>query len=189
MKEIDLSLLHSSATDKIEIDEFYDIPSDYYEDTDVKSLENVHAMGCITRETDDVYYVDIDVEGTMVLQDSISLEDVNYPFSTHIEGNLEEFVTNLENSLDILEFLWENIVLEIPSRVVKDDAHIKTEGDGWCLTSEEDYESSKDNKLSDLKELLEIDPVTSAKDRAFLGGFYLYLTRKGEHGQEDGKKK
>ena len=44
-------------------------------------------------------------------------------------------------------------------------------------------------RYGQLKELLEIDPVTSAKDRAFLGGFYLYLTRKGEHGQEDGKKK
>lgn len=44
-------------------------------------------------------------------------------------------------------------------------------------------------RYGQLKELLEIDPVTSAKDRAFLGGFHLYLTRKGEHGQEDGKKK
>ena len=75
-------------------------------------------------------------------------------------GNSEDFEKNykiVSNTLDILPILWENIVLEIPSRVVKDDAHIKTEGDGWCLTSEEDYESSKDNKLSDLKELLEME--------------------------------
>lgn len=155
MKEIDLSLLHSSATDKIEIDEFYDIPSDYYEGTDVKSLENVHAMGCITRETDDVYYVDIDVEGTMVLQDSISLEDVNYPFSTHIEGNLEEFVTNLENSLDILEFLWENIVLEIPLKFTKVEDLSKFHGDGWKLISEEENSISNNPFMEYLKNINE----------------------------------
>ena len=155
MKEIDLSLLHSSATDKIEIDEFYDIPSDYYEDTDVKSLENVHAKGSITRETDDVYYVDIDVEGTMVLQDSISLEDVNYPFSTHIEGNLEEFVTNLENSLDILEFLWENIVLEIPLKFTKVEDLSKFHGDGWKLISEEENSISNNPFMEYLKNINE----------------------------------
>ena len=155
MKEIDLTQLHSSVTDKIEIDEFYDIPSTYYEDTDVKSLENVHAKGSITRETDDVYYVDIDVEGTMTLQDSISLEDVNYPFSTHIEGNLEEFVTNLENSLDILEFLWENIVLEIPLKFTKVEDLSKFHGDGWKLISEEENSISNNPFMEYLKNINE----------------------------------
>lgn len=37
-----------------------------------------------------------------------------------------------------------------------------------------------------LKEFLWIDPVASSEDRAFLGGFYLYLTRWGEYGTEKG---
>ena len=37
-----------------------------------------------------------------------------------------------------------------------------------------------------LKEYLRIDPVVSSEDRAFLGGFYLYLTRCGEYGTEKG---
>ena len=71
-------------------------------------------VGKITRQTDDIDYVDLDVSGVMILQDSISLEDIEYPFSLKIEGDLKEFITNLENSLDIIELLWENIVLEIP---------------------------------------------------------------------------
>ena len=35
-------------------------------------------------------------------------------------------------------------------------------------------------RYGQLKELLEIDPVVSAEDRAFLGGFYLYLKRRGD---------
>ena len=37
-----------------------------------------------------------------------------------------------------------------------------------------------------LKDYLRIDPVVSSEDRAFLGGFYLYLTRWGEYGTEKG---
>lgn len=39
-------------------------------------------------------------------------------------------------------------------------------------------------RYGQIKELLEIDPVASAEDRAFLGGFYLYLNRSSETGSE-----
>ena len=114
MDKIDLTLLHTNSIDKIVIDEIVNIPQDYYKETDVKKLDNVKVVGEITRQTDDIDYVDLDVSGVMILQDSISLEDIEYPFSLKIEGDLKEFITNLENSLDIIELLWENIVLEIP---------------------------------------------------------------------------
>ena len=135
---IDLNLLHSNTVSEIVIDDSYTIPYEYYKDTDVKGLDNIKAKGKIVRQTDDVDYIDLDVSGTMVLQDSISLENENYPFSIKIEGDLKEFTTNLDNSLDILEFLWENIVLEIPLKFTKVKDLSKFHGDGWKLVSEEE---------------------------------------------------
>ena len=40
-------------------------------------------------------------------------------------------------------------------------------------------------RYGQLKELLGIDPVASSRDRAFLGGFYLYLSRSGEQSSEE----
>ena len=89
MDKIDLTLLHTNFVDKIVIDEIINIPQDYYKETDVKKLDNVKVVGEITRQTDDIDYVDLDVSGVMILQDSISLEDIEYPFSLKIEGDLK----------------------------------------------------------------------------------------------------
>lgn len=142
MELIDLNLLHSNATSEIKLDGVYSIPSEYYKDTDVKKIDNVSVKGTISRETDDIDFVDCDINGVMILQDAVSLEDVDYPFSIHLEGNLEDFTTNFENTLDISEFLWENIVLEIPLRFTKVEDLSKFHGDGWKLVSEEDIISS-----------------------------------------------
>ena len=104
MDKIDLTLLHTNSIDKIVIDEIVNIPQDYYKETDVKKLDNVKVVGEITRQTDDIDYVDLDVSGVMILQDSISLEDIEYPFSLKIEGDLKEFITNLEILLILLNF-------------------------------------------------------------------------------------
>ena len=142
MELIDLNLLHSNATSEIKLDGVYSIPSEYYKDTDVKKIDNVSVKGTISRETDDIDFVDCNINGVMILQDAVSLEDVDYPFSIHLEGNLEDFTTNFENTLDISEFLWENIVLEIPLRFTKVEDLSKFHGDGWKLVSEEDIISS-----------------------------------------------
>ena len=39
-------------------------------------------------------------------------------------------------------------------------------------------------RYAQLKDFFRIDPVASSRDRAFLGGFYLYLSRKAEYGAE-----
>ena len=62
--------------------------------------------------------------------------------SLKIEGDLKEFITNLENSLDIIELLWENIVLEIPLKYTKVEDLSKFHGDGWKLVSEEEATTS-----------------------------------------------
>ena len=149
MKDIDLSILHSNTVDSINIDDDFLIPEEYYKDSDVRGFKKIHAKGYIKRETDDSDIVNLDVNGVMILQDSISLNDVDYPFSFKIEGNLEEFLGNLPNTLDIFEFLWENIVLEVPLKYTEEEDLSKFHGDGWSLRSEDDI-VVKDNPFTEI---------------------------------------
>ncbi len=149
MEVIDLSLLHSNVIDEININESIEFKPEVYADTDIKKLRFMHVEGDIKRETDDDDLIDLSVSGEMVLPDSISLEDVNYPFSFKIEGSLQEILGNCPNTLDILEILWENIVLEIPLKFTKVEDLSKFHGDGWRLLSEEDN-THKDNPFNEL---------------------------------------
>ena len=99
------------------------------------------------------------VEGVMVLPCAITLKPVNYPFSIEISGEIDELMENFEekernfqNSIDILPIIWENILMEIPMRVVSEeteDSDIKREGNGWKFVTEEEENKSPLSELMD----------------------------------------
>ena len=115
------------------------IPEEYYVNTDIRNIKDLHVSGELTIDYDDELMADLEVSGTFILPCAITLDDVEYQFSTKIEENLgkfEDFYNKNKNSLDILPVLWENIVSEVPIRVVKEG--VKTQdinGEGWELVS------------------------------------------------------
>ena len=139
---IDLSLLHSNNVESIDISGQYTIDSSYFENTDIISLSTIQVKGEIIRKENDDYqlddYVICQIEGEMILPDSISLENVNYPFQIEYDDFLPENCRKNENTLDILEFLWENTVLEVPLQFTKVRDLSKFHGDGWKLISEDE---------------------------------------------------
>ena len=140
---IDLSLLYSNATVEIDISNVYSIPKKYITNSDVLALDNIEVKGIITKEEDELY-VKMQINGVMLLKHSISLEPVEYPFSLEYDDFLEENYKNYENTLDIFQFLWENIVLEVPLQFTKVKDFSEYKGDGWKLISED--ELKKENK-------------------------------------------
>ena len=74
----------------------------------------------------------------MIIKDSISLEEVSYPFEIQFDDFLPENYIKNENTLDILGFLWENIVLEVPLRFTKVQDLSKYQGDGWRVVREDE---------------------------------------------------
>lgn len=124
----------------LDIDEFVDFPSDFYRNMDVREIKDVKATGTISINNLDEIETNLEVSGTFILPCAITLEDVLYDFKTNIEeilGNFNDFYLKNKNTLDILPFLWENIVSEVPMRVVKEGISVtKTYGDGWELVSE-----------------------------------------------------
>lgn len=146
---IELDELFCHNTDKIVINEDVNFGEEY-STSDIKNLKNVHFDGVIRESSDTTIKLEGMLTGTMVVEDSISLEDVDYSFSCEIDENLDEILENNQNTIDILEILWQNIVLEIPLKFTVVEDLSKYQGDGWKMISED--EVKKDNPFSILTE-------------------------------------
>lgn len=145
---VDLTLLYSRYVNEIELDNKYKIPKEYYENTEILDLTDIDVHdGKIENKNDD-FVLKMNVSGKMKINDSITMEEVWYPFNIEINENLEEFNEKNKNSLDIIEVLWQNIVMEVPLRYTEVKNFDKYQGEGWKLVSEE--ELVKDNPFSTL---------------------------------------
>ncbi len=138
------------------VDEEFEIPCEWYQNTDIVSLKPVKVVGTITFLSEDSILMNITVSSTMILKDSISLEEIPYPFSFQMEENIAERLEKDQNDLDILSILWENIVLEIPMHYTQVKNLEQYQGDGWKLMTEEDYQKKeKNNPFQELLEQME----------------------------------
>ncbi len=152
VKGIDLSMDIDLNFDEIyNIDNDIILPKEYYKDSEIKDIINLHVDGKLCYDRDDEIHAILEIKGTMILEDSISLEKVEYPFSIEYDDILEESYKNDENKLDLFEFLWENIVLEVPLKFTKVENFSEFQGNGWKLVSE-DEKTSNNNPFSDLLE-------------------------------------
>lgn len=142
---IELDELFCHNTDKIVIDSAITF-TDEYTSSDIKDLKKVYFKGEIKESSDTTIKLEGVLTGTMVIEDAISLEAVNYDFSCEIDENLDEILENNQNTIDILEVLWQNIVLEIPLKYTVVEDLSKYQGDGWKVISEDDVK--KDNPFS-----------------------------------------
>ncbi len=123
----------------ITLDDDIIIPESFYKDTDIKRLDNLHVKGIIKYDLSDEVIINLVLTGKMIIIDSITLEEITNDLNINIDTNLEEitsesayFYEKDKNILDIIEFLWENIVLEVPiSQTLVSGTNI--EGNGWSL--------------------------------------------------------
>lgn len=151
--KIDLTNLIIGNQEKITIDEIVSIPDSKLNDTTIKELKNVTFTGSITKLYNDEYEIKGNITGIMVLPDDITLENIDYSFTSEIEekftGNSDTEEKSLEiekNILDISEFLWQNILVEIPLKVINDkNKNLTLKGNGWRLITEEELEKEKSN--------------------------------------------
>ena len=142
------------------IDQLVDFDESYYKKTTIKGLKDVHVKGKIYySQTGEVIFSG-KIKGIMSLQEANTGELVDYPFKSevseilaennNIEANLR---TNTQNSLDLKEVLWQNIVLEVPIRVVESLKPKLSKGEGWELMDENS--KKEDPRLECFRALLE----------------------------------
>ena len=159
---INLTMLVTNNLDDIVVDDDVVIPATLISSSEIRRLYNVHFKGDITRLYNGDYSIEGVLTGTMILADAVTLEDVSYDFNIEISEEFDEFgkkndnnLKIVQNTLDITEFLWQNILVEIPLKVVSEkNQNLKLEGNGWRLITEEDLEHSNNSPFSELKEKL-----------------------------------
>lgn len=142
--EIDLQKLN--YLEKIDINEEIEIPEDFIKDTDIVKLSKIKTIGNITFDTEDNYLIKLDITGIMSLHDSITYDIIPYEFKVNIEETLENSV----KTLDLIEFLWHYIVLEVPLRFTNSEID-SIENENYRVISEEEY-SKKNNPFKDFFE-------------------------------------
>lgn len=155
---IDLSKLLYNQVDEIVINEEIDIPKEYLNE-DIKDISKVNISGSITNDGY-MLSLNLNIKCTLTLICSISLKDVKYEIDTDIEEEIsednDENMKILNNSIDLLPIIWQNILMEIPIKVVSPDVEEKNiYGDGWKFITEEDEDKEIDPRLSKLKDFLD----------------------------------
>ena len=126
----------------IKFDDDIVIDKSYFEKSSVKDIKNLHIKGIINYNLSDEVEINLNVRGIMLLEDANTLEPVEYPINIDINDNLDEIVSESpyfyeksKNTLDIIEFLWENIVLEVPISVSVSKS-VTLKGNGWELIND-----------------------------------------------------
>ena len=135
---INLDEIFTNMKDEIILDEDVIFDKETYHLPEIKELKSVHLNGKIELDENEEVILTGNLSGTMTILDSISLEEVDYNFSEELVENLEEIIENDKNSIDIIDILWQNIVLEVPLRYTEVTDYSKYSGDGWRLISEEE---------------------------------------------------
>lgn len=125
------------------IDTTISFGEEYLQVSAIKKLDNVNVKGRIYYSlTKEVIFAG-NVKGNMTLIDGYSGELIDYPFNIDLDEILADFSDEDEkkgkkpqNSLDLKEVLWENIVLEVPIVVSKDNEVKTKKGEFWEVRDE-----------------------------------------------------
>ena len=140
---MEINLQELNYKDAIIIEKTLSYSSEFLKDTEIVSLENVKVSGKITTDIEFNYLINCVVSGEMMIHDAITYEVIPYEFTIDIEENLG----NSLKSLDLIEFLWHYIVLEIPLRyTISEGTNIET--NDYRVISEEEY-NNKNNPFKD----------------------------------------
>lgn len=153
---IDLTNILANIVSAININEQVIIDNKMLKTSNIRRLDNTMFNGRIFKDYEDNLVLEGNITGTMVLPDDITLKDVNYEFKSEIFEYIEEVFTIDKNSIDILDYLWQNILVEVPLKVrTEEDDNITLKGDGWRLITEEELNNRSNRPFSDLSKLLD----------------------------------
>ena len=155
---IDLTKLITNSLEEIDLNIDINYDTDKLSNTSIRELKDVKFIGEITKLCNDDFRISGKLNGIMVLPDDITLEDVDYKFNIDILEDFNEFKENesnnlkiINNRLDISEFLWQNILVEIPLKVVNEkNKDITLKGDGWRFITEEELQKEKKSPFNEI---------------------------------------
>ena len=157
---IDIKLLNTNVKDKINFSEKIVYNNEYLKNSNILSITPIEVKGEVTKNALNQLHLVFSANGLMNLPCSITLEPVKYPINLNFDEIIDEKDENNlkkdSNTLELKEYLWENIVVEIPLRIVSENAYDKEyKGNGWKLITDEDKKHNENKSFEVLKQLLD----------------------------------
>ena len=151
---IDLARLNNDIDSFIDVNFDYNFSSDELVGTDLLEC-SAHVKGRINKNSLKEIVLDLNIDGVMIIPCAITLKPTKYPYNIEIKGSLSEILNENEeiftNTLDIFPIIWENILMEIPMRVVSPGAEdLELKGEGWRLITDDEEITSPLAELEDL---------------------------------------
>ncbi len=150
--KIDITKLTSNILDILEIENNIIIPKELLKNTLIDDLKDVIFTGELTINENYELNLTGKIKGIMILKDDLTLKPTEYSFLSEVEENLEK----TQNMLDITDILWQNILVEIPSKVRSTDEDIELSGDGWRVISEDKFNEERNNANNPFQGLNEL---------------------------------
>ena len=156
---IDLNDLYNKKNYKIKVESIINIDKEYIKNTDIRSITPVNVEGYIFNN-EECIELDINIKGEMILPCARTLKNVKYPFDINIDELIDENSNNsfeiIQNKLDIFPIIWQNILVDVPLRILAEDAkEVPIAGDGWRLITEDDEKEEIDPRLEALNKYKE----------------------------------
>jgi len=154
---------------KIQIDEWIGIEeNDLLHHTQVKSIPKVHVTGDLQYDGSTLVYSNLELEGVMIVPDSITLEDLEVEFDTESheiysfspikeEENEEDIIVVKKDTIDINPEVFQAVIYEAPMSITRLPREQYPKGNGWQVISDQDKVEKEDKidprweKLSEFK--------------------------------------
>ena len=149
---IDISSLNDSIVARIDISGKVIIPKDLYDSSEIINLKDLYFEGSLEKVEEELTLKG-KLTGIMTLEDSISLDPIDYEFISEIDEEIEENIEKTPKLLDITQVLWQNIILEVPLKLTKVNSFDEYHGDGWKLISEDSIDNTN-NPFKELEDML-----------------------------------
>ena len=151
--QIDITKLITNKVTKLVLNDKINIPLELLKGSRIDELKDVILNAKVYINEDNELIIEGNITGIMMLRDDLTLEPVEYKFKADLEENL----CNFENILDITDILWQNILVEVPSKVRSTNEDVHLSGNGWRVISEDEYNKERNNSnnpFANLDELL-----------------------------------
>ena len=148
---IDLTPINYNQKKEIIIDEDIYFSKEDLKETEIIDLQNVKATGKIYKDSLEEIILELQITGTMILPCSRTLKPTEHKFKADIEENIEENeekTKKIKKTIDILPIIWENILMEIPIRIINPEAEeVDIKGEGWELITSDNIGQNAEAKL------------------------------------------
>ena len=149
----------------IEVDEWIAVEeNDLLHHTQVKSIPKVHVTGTLQFDGSTLVYSDLELEGVMIVLDSITLEDLEVEFDTESQETYsfvpikdcdEDIIVVKKEIMDINPEIFQAILYEAPMSITRVPRSEYPKGKGWQVISDQDEPEDKIDprweKLSEFK--------------------------------------